>query len=88
MVDGRHGEHRVEIAQVAGGPRVLRPAHGRLSGEVVDEDHPQLDAALGVELAGRRLDRRAARAVQRPGVVGDVGGKPERRLRRGGWRHH
>ena len=88
MVDGRHGEHRVEVAQVAGGAGVVRPADGRLSGEVVDEDDPQLDAAVGVELAGGRLDRRAAGAIQRPDIVGDVGGQPERRLGCGRWRHH
>ena len=87
MVDGRHGEYRVEIAQIAGGSGVLRPAHCRLSGEIVDEDHPQLDVAIGVQLAGSRLNRRAAGAIQCAGVVGDVAGQPERRLGGGRGRH-
>ena len=87
MVDGRHGEYRVEIAQIAGGSGVLRPAHCRLSGEIVDEDHPQLDVAIGVQLAGGRLNRRAAGAIQCAGVVGDVAAQAERRLGGGRGRH-
>ncbi len=26
VVDGRHGQHRVEVAEIAGGPRAVRPA--------------------------------------------------------------
>ena len=87
VVDRRHREHSVEVAQVAGGTGALRPADGRLSGEVVDEDHPQLDAAIGVELAGGRLDGGAAGTVECPGVVGDVSGQPERWLCCGRRRH-
>jgi hypothetical protein len=88
VVGGRHGEYRVEIAQIAGGLGVLRPAHCRLSGEIVDEDHPQLDVAIGVQLAGGRLNCRAAGAIQCAGVVGDIAGQPERRLGGGRGRPH
>jgi hypothetical protein len=80
MVDGGDGEQRIEVAQVALGPGVLRPAHGWLPGKVVDENHPQLDVVVVVELAAGSLDRDATRAAQRPGLVGDGVGQPEGRL--------
>jgi hypothetical protein len=74
MVNGGHREHGTEIAEIAEARRVLRPVLGRLSGEVVDEHHPQLNAAVGVQPAAGRLDGRAASVIEYAGVVGDIAG--------------
>ncbi len=69
-----------EIAQPHGvpGPVVLA-----LAGEILGEDHPQLDVAIVVQPVDGALHIGALGGRQHAGVVGELGGQPRRRLGRG-----